>query len=488
MKQKITACMLSGIMSLSGLLCTAPPVFGAEAETGTVTVTVYDGETGALFDNPAVQVTVAGADTTSTSMFTPHYIYGIWRPAETNPYTVDEIPLDPNYAYDISIFNDGELYDAQPYYYVIDKERSDVNITFENGVSEPKDIYLIRKYDAGAVGGFWIYRGTDTTENAPVFEQYFNNDDGEYIHRRICYRGALGMDLSYGDMLTTEDIVNTKNGVLTQDVTWTEAGNCYDMPDIRTLTVMSGDPYSVLNSSETHRLLLSDDSGNTFIFSMNYDDLQTDVTIDDARRGDTIQFAIYEKTAILPLAQPEHHHPAGDINGDYLFREDDASLLQKWLLADPDAALPDWKAGDFTADGILNAVDLTMMKQALLAQEQLPHCTLTVTTTGVKTSITGEILDDTKITEETYTVYEGDSFSENSGSLIRNVPAHTTTGGLLFRIESITPESVSFRYYSNLGWTELYSPVYGEKSDCASHIKVYNGYNNTYTLTFSLIE
>ena len=109
MKQKFSAFMLSGTISLSAMLSTAPPAFSAEAETGTVTVTVYDGETGALFDNPAVQVTVSGVDSTSSSMFTPHYIYGLWRPAENNPYTVEEIPLDPNYEYNIAIFVDSEL-------------------------------------------------------------------------------------------------------------------------------------------------------------------------------------------------------------------------------------------------------------------------------------------------------------------------------------------------------------------------------------------
>ena len=476
--------MLSGTISLSAMLSTAPPAFSAEAETGTVTVTVYDGETGALFDNPAVQVTVSGVDSTSSSMFTPHYIYGLWRPAENNPYTVEEIPLDPNYEYNIAIFVDSELYDAEPYYYAIDEERSDTTVTFENGVSAPKDIYLVRKYDAGAVGGFWVYRGTDETAQAPVFEQYYPDGSGKYVHRRICYQGALGSELSYGDMLTTDDIVNTKNSVLTQDVTWNDAGSCFDLPDIRVLTVMSEDPYSVTSSAETHRLVLSDASGSVFIFAMNYDTLQTDVTLDEARRGDTITFAMYENTPVLPLAQPEHHHPAGDVNGDYLFRADDAALLAKWLIADPEAVLADWKAGDFNDDGKLNAIDLTLMKQALLAQEQLPHCTLSVTTTGVKTSITGEILDDTRITSEIYTVYEGDSFSENSGTLIRNAPERSTTGGLLFQVESITPEGVSFRYYSNENGAVLNTPVYGEKCECASHLKVYNGYNNTYTLTF----
>ena len=212
MKKRIITFLLSGIISQSGMFCASLPAISAETETGTVIVTVYDGETDALFDDPAVQITVSGVDSTSSSMFTPHYIYGIWRPAENNPFTVEEVPLDPNYEYSIGIFNDGELYDTEPYYYVIDAERSDINVTFENGITEQNNIYLKRKYDAGAIGGIWVYRGTDTAAHAPTFEQYYPTEDGIYAHRLICYQGALSTELCYGDILTTEDIVNTKIG------------------------------------------------------------------------------------------------------------------------------------------------------------------------------------------------------------------------------------------------------------------------------------
>ena len=246
MKHRMTACILSALMTLSAVTYTAAPAAGEEKEVeyGTVTVTVYDGETGELFQNDQVRIMVAGFNAESASMFTPHYIYGMWYTSETNPYTASEVELYPGWEYEVTVMNDSEVYSENPYYYAIDESRSDTVIQFSDGVAEPVNIYIVKKYDAGAVGGIWIYRGTTAAEQYPVFEQYYPDDDGSYAHRRICCQSALDKTLSYGDILVTEDIVNPSNRILTEDVAWTENGSCYDLPDIRSLTVMSEDPFS----------------------------------------------------------------------------------------------------------------------------------------------------------------------------------------------------------------------------------------------------
>ncbi|MBQ3940352.1 MAG: dockerin type I repeat-containing protein, partial [Oscillospiraceae bacterium] len=57
----------------------------------------------------------------------------------------------------------------------------------------------------------------------------------------------------------------------------------------------------------------------------------------------------------------------GDVNADGNFDLADAFLLQKWLLAVPDTQPADWKAGDFSGNGRLDAKDFALMKRALLA-------------------------------------------------------------------------------------------------------------------------
>lgn len=57
---------------------------------------------------------------------------------------------------------------------------------------------------------------------------------------------------------------------------------------------------------------------------------------------------------------------AGDVNMDGAFNVADVVLLRKWLLAVPDTHLANWKAADLCEDDRLNALDLSMMKRALL--------------------------------------------------------------------------------------------------------------------------
>ena len=60
---------------------------------------------------------------------------------------------------------------------------------------------------------------------------------------------------------------------------------------------------------------------------------------------------------------PESGRQPGDLNADGKTDAGDVKLLQKWLLAEPDTTLPDWKAGDMDGNGALNAVELTLLKR-----------------------------------------------------------------------------------------------------------------------------
>lgn len=64
--------------------------------------------------------------------------------------------------------------------------------------------------------------------------------------------------------------------------------------------------------------------------------------------------------------KPDEPKVKGDINSDGEFTVADIVLFQKWLLADPDTALVDWKAADLCADDKLDVFDLCMMKHIIL--------------------------------------------------------------------------------------------------------------------------
>ncbi|MBR0485409.1 MAG: dockerin type I repeat-containing protein [Oscillospiraceae bacterium] len=74
--------------------------------------------------------------------------------------------------------------------------------------------------------------------------------------------------------------------------------------------------------------------------------------------GDMTVTAVYEQAEIRK----------GDVNADGVFNTADLILLQKWLLAVPDARLADWETADFNADGKLTIFDFCLMKRALLHQ------------------------------------------------------------------------------------------------------------------------
>lgn len=72
------------------------------------------------------------------------------------------------------------------------------------------------------------------------------------------------------------------------------------------------------------------------------------------------------KVEHLSLVSLEEEKITGDVNADGKFDIADVVLLQKWLLAVPDAKLADWEAADLCKDNRLDVFDLCLMKRELL--------------------------------------------------------------------------------------------------------------------------
>ena len=58
--------------------------------------------------------------------------------------------------------------------------------------------------------------------------------------------------------------------------------------------------------------------------------------------------------------------PSGDMNGDGSLQISDIVMLQKLLMTGESAQIADWRAADLNCDGLLNAVDLSLIKRNLL--------------------------------------------------------------------------------------------------------------------------
>ena len=88
---------------------------------------------------------------------------------------------------------------------------------------------------------------------------------------------------------------------------------------------------------------------------------------EDSDFGDTITLLcliVDDRGWIVPAS--ENKSIRGDVNANGEFNVADVVLLQKWLLAVPDATIADWKAADLCTDDILDIFDLYQMKQEFM--------------------------------------------------------------------------------------------------------------------------
>lgn len=107
---------------------------------------------------------------------------------------------------------------------------------------------------------------------------------------------------------------------------------------------------------------LSVTNSNNVVFELYANDFQMGDNITLGTNGQSsgcVNYSVF--TALQGMG-----YLMGDVNADGKFNVSDVVLLQKWLLAEPDIDLADWKAGDFVNDDRLDVFDLCMMKRAFL--------------------------------------------------------------------------------------------------------------------------
>ncbi len=228
---------------------------------------------------------------------------------------------------------------------------------------------------------FLVYIGTYGEEQSPIFEYYYPSNDisgTNYRHRKSYYKGSIPDDLEYGDVfVTTEDIImtldkNTKNTYeLDISTALQRVGNCSDIMETLSLQVVDK-KYNGMTMPPSYSVFtfnLCDENENEYYYSFDNFASTLGMNIAGVSEGDTLSFAVYKDSVIIPVTpEPIANKATGDVNDDGEFNISDVVLLQKWLLAIPDTHLSNWKAADFCIDDRLNILDLCLMKSQLIAK------------------------------------------------------------------------------------------------------------------------
>lgn len=99
----------------------------------------------------------------------------------------------------------------------------------------------------------------------------------------------------------------------------------------------------------------------------------------------------------------------GDVNADGYFNIADIVQLQKWLISATDSKLDNWTAADFNSDNIINSLDLSLMKNALINSS--PSNTISVSSieelfAAIENAAAGDVIEVAPGTYD-YSSYQG---------------------------------------------------------------------------------
>ena len=61
----------------------------------------------------------------------------------------------------------------------------------------------------------------------------------------------------------------------------------------------------------------------------------------------------------------------GDVNDDGTVNSADLVTLNRWILGDKNASIPNWEAGDICKDGIIDSFDLIAMRRVVLERSEI---------------------------------------------------------------------------------------------------------------------
>lgn len=218
---------------------------------------------------------------------------------------------------------------------------------------------LVNDYGTGILPDF-IVKDSTTGEFIPSPANFLESEnDGDYYYNACRTPWRISMDYLINGNADAKKFADTLNAFIIKET--------------------GGDPSNIMAGYTPNGKVISDwdDLCFTAPFMISaacsedntWHDSVRDMCLnygEDVYFGDTITMLcliVDDGGWIVPKA--DNTSVRGDVNADGKFNISDAVTLQKWLIADPDAKIADWKAGDLCKDGKLDVFDFVIMKREL---------------------------------------------------------------------------------------------------------------------------
>lgn len=219
---------------------------------------------------------------------------------------------------------------------------------------------FVNDYGTGILPDF-IIKDSSTGEFIPSPANFLESEnDGNYYYNACRTPWRISMDYLINGNTDAKKFADTLNAFIIKET--------------------SGDPLNIMAGYTPEGTAVSD--WNDLCFNAPFmisaacseDNLWHDSVRDmclnygeDVYFGDTITMLcliVDDGGWIVPKA--DNTPVRGDVNADGIFDISDVVILQKWILAEPDTKLADWKAADLCEDDRLDVFDLVMMKRMLI--------------------------------------------------------------------------------------------------------------------------
>ena len=307
---KLSAVLLSACMvfpTLSNGINTS-----AESEKGSVTVTVYDEETGELL-NDALDFSIIGGNSAGMNGAAGAIYVDGWNTEVSNPHRTEISNTGSDWSYTIQCV----LKNGDGFSYNVDTEKSKTTFDFTDGLEQTADIYMTKYYwntdtDKFDAESFFVYVGT-YSGGIPQFRYLYPTSEGSYNAEKVIWENAPA-DLAYGDIFVAEgDVSMTRvypakddpaNAhvyyyMLDEGAELNRAGNCPDLMEKKDMSVTS----KTYDGSSHWSIRYMDAAGEEYYYGLSTFASSLGIDPLDCEVGDVYTYALYNDHMVVPLAK-----------------------------------------------------------------------------------------------------------------------------------------------------------------------------------------